>query len=158
MREMCDLKDELCQLCGAGALLFPAQPIYCSLCTRRIKENSFYYIPEEKLSDAQHQICNPCYNRCRSQFMLSGLSVSKAKMLKKNNSDNQNTEEVNFISLSHSLSLHITSSLTNYINDFCWSSGCLADLAGNGNIRYVVSTIYIKTLTKTQTTFVPTVC
>ncbi|XP_006391501.2 histone acetyltransferase HAC2 [Eutrema salsugineum] len=93
IRETCDLKEEGCQLCGEGPLLFPAQPIYCSLCPRRIKEKSTYYIPEEKIGDAQHQICNPCYSRCRSKFILSGFSLSKANLLKKNNADNQHAEE-----------------------------------------------------------------
>ncbi|CAA7014927.1 unnamed protein product [Microthlaspi erraticum] len=92
--EMCDLnKEEACQLCCDGVLMFPALPIYCSICTFRIKEKSFYYVPEEKISDAQHQICNPCYNRSRTKFTLLDVSITKAKMLKKNNADNQNIEE-----------------------------------------------------------------
>ncbi|CAH8383079.1 unnamed protein product [Eruca vesicaria subsp. sativa] len=90
--ETCDLKD-MCQLCGNGTLVLPAQPIYCSLCPRRIKDKSSYYIPEEKISDAQHQICNCCYNRCKKTFTLLGVSVIKANMVKKNNADNQHIEE-----------------------------------------------------------------
>lgn len=115
---MCDLKEEACQLCCDGVLMFPAQPIYCSICTFRIKEKSFYYVPEESISDAQHQICNPCYNRSRSKFSLSGISISKAKMLKKNNADNQNIEEVTICFISLSFSFSVTSSLTDYITYF----------------------------------------
>ncbi|KAH0897197.1 hypothetical protein HID58_046765 [Brassica napus] len=90
--ETCDQKD-LCQLCGNGTLVLPAQPIYCSLCSRKIKDKSSYYIPEEKISDAQHQICNPCYNRSRKNFTLFGVTVARANMLKMCNADNQHTEE-----------------------------------------------------------------
>ncbi|CAH2065891.1 unnamed protein product [Thlaspi arvense] len=93
IKETAELKEEPCQLCGEGPLMFPAVPIYCSLCSRRIKEKSVYYIPEEKISDAQHQLCNPCHTRCRSKFSLFGISITKANMLKKNNAENQDPEE-----------------------------------------------------------------
>ncbi|CAF1899044.1 unnamed protein product [Brassica oleracea] len=47
--------------------------------------------PEEKISDAEHQNCNICSIK---------LTLSKANKLKKNNTDNQITEKVTFISLS----------------------------------------------------------
>ncbi|KAG2322126.1 hypothetical protein Bca52824_015339 [Brassica carinata] len=46
-------------------LLLPAPPLYCSLCNGRIEDKSSYYTPEETISGAQHQICSPCYDRCR---------------------------------------------------------------------------------------------
>ncbi|KAL0731155.1 hypothetical protein Bca4012_027249 [Brassica carinata] len=45
------------------------------------------------MSDAQHQICNRCYNQCKRNFMLAGVSVARANMLKKYNADNQHIEE-----------------------------------------------------------------
>ncbi|KAL0801020.1 hypothetical protein Bca101_056196 [Brassica carinata] len=69
-----ELKDiETCQLCGEGQLLLPAPPLYCSLCNGRIEDKSSYYTPEETISGAQHQICSPCYDRCRrKKITLSG--------------------------------------------------------------------------------------
>ncbi|CAN6937436.1 unnamed protein product [Brassica oleracea] len=89
-----ELKDiETCQLCGESQLLFPAPPLYCSLCNCRIQDESLYYIPEETISGAQHQICSPCYDHCRRQkFTLSGVDIVKANMLKLNNANNQETE------------------------------------------------------------------
>ncbi|XP_048591896.1 histone acetyltransferase HAC2-like [Brassica napus] len=97
-----ELKNiETCQLCGESELLFPAPPLYCSLCNYRIQDESLYYIPEETISGAQHQICSPCYDHCRRQkFTLSGVDIVKANMLKLNNANNQDTEAVSFISLS----------------------------------------------------------
>ena len=157
-----ELKDiETCQLCGESQLLFPAPPLYCSLCNCRIQDESLYYIPEETISGAQHQICSPCYDHCRRQkFTLSGVDIVKANMLKLNNANNQETEAVSFISLSLSIYIYIYIFLQYiYIATlFCLSSGLLANLAGNGSIRYVVFTIQKKTLTKPRTTFVPTAC
>ncbi|XP_018443473.2 histone acetyltransferase HAC2-like [Raphanus sativus] len=90
-----ELKDgETCQLCGESQLLFPAAPLYCSICTFRIKDDSPYYIPGETISGAQHQICNRCYvRRRRKKFTLSGVDIVKANMLKyHNNADNQDSE------------------------------------------------------------------
>ncbi|CAN7129554.1 unnamed protein product [Brassica rapa subsp. narinosa] len=89
-----ELKNiETCQLCGESELLFPAPPLYCSLCNYRIQDESLYYIPEETISGAQHQICSPCYDHCRRQkFTLSGVDIVKANMLKLNNANNQDTE------------------------------------------------------------------
>jgi len=156
---MCDLKEEeeSCQLCDDGTLLFPPQPLYCLLCSRRIDDRSFYYTPgEEELSNAQHQICSPCHSRCKTKFPLCGVFIDKHKMLKRSNFDNADTEEVNFITLSISLSFLISHfmNLTNYISYFCWSSGFNVNLVKNGNIRYVVSTISLKTKTKPQSIFV----
>ena len=145
-------------MCGNGTLVLPAQPIYCSLCSRKIKDKSSYYIPEEKISDAQHQICNPCYNRSRKNFTLFGVTVARANMLKMCNADNQHTEEVNFISLCPYIYLSKYIMFYNLSYFFLWCSGFIVNLAKSGNIRYVVSTINKKTLTKQQTTFVPTVC
>ncbi|KAG7650846.1 Zinc finger TAZ-type [Arabidopsis thaliana x Arabidopsis arenosa] len=93
---MCDLKEEeeSCQLCDDGTLLFPPQPLYCLLCSRRIDDRSFYYTPgEEELSNAQHQICSPCHSRCKTKFPLCGVFIDKHKMLKRSNFDNADTEE-----------------------------------------------------------------
>jgi len=114
---MCDLKEEeeSCQLCDDGTLLFPPQPLYCLLCSRRIDDRSFYYTPgEEELSNAQHQICSPCHSRCKTKFPLCGVFIDKHKMLKRSNFDNADTEEVNFITLSISLSFLISHFMKSY--------------------------------------------
>ncbi|CAL9239710.1 unnamed protein product [Arabidopsis halleri] len=96
-REMCDHKEEeeeACQLCVDGRLLYPPPPLYCSLCNRRIDDESFYYTPdEEELTDAKHQICSPCHTKCKTKFTLCGIFIDKNKMLRRNNVDNANTEE-----------------------------------------------------------------
>ncbi|CAH8386523.1 unnamed protein product [Eruca vesicaria subsp. sativa] len=89
-----ELKDtETCQLCGDGLLLFPAPPLYCSLCPKRIEYEASYYTPQETINGAQHQICNPCYRKKR-KFTLSGVTITKANLLKHNNdANNQDIEE-----------------------------------------------------------------
>lgn len=102
------------------------------LCFIRVSKSlSFILHPEKELSDTEHQICNLCRSK---------MTLSKANMRKNNNTENQNTVEVTFIYISLFICMCI------FLSTYSWF---VADLAGNGYIRYVFFTIYINTYDKT---------
>ncbi|GMI74047.1 hypothetical protein HRI_001074000 [Hibiscus trionum] len=81
-----DSKDS-CQLCGAVKLSLSPAPIYCSSCCARIRCGAMYYsIPEA--NGIKHCLCSVCCNASRSKGITSsGISVSKAKLIKMKNDD-----------------------------------------------------------------------
>ncbi|XP_010474175.1 PREDICTED: histone acetyltransferase HAC2-like [Camelina sativa] len=90
-----DADGELCQLCGNDRLPLPPPPIYCLVCSRRIKDDASYYTPgEEEIKDANLNFCSPCRTVCATKFKLtSGITISKANMLISNNLRNQSLEK-----------------------------------------------------------------
>ncbi|EOA34631.1 hypothetical protein CARUB_v10022194mg [Capsella rubella] len=94
--EKSDLEEESCHLCGDGKLSFPPPPIYCLSCHRRVGDKGFYYTPaeEEVTSDAQLYLCRPCYHPLASKVtLITGVTFTKSKMVKRNNADNQVMEQ-----------------------------------------------------------------
>lgn len=74
-------------MCGADKLSLAPAPIYCSSCCARIRRSAIYYsIPE--VHGIRYCLCSSCYKLSRSESITtSGISVSKAKLIKKINDE-----------------------------------------------------------------------
>ncbi|KAL6961024.1 histone acetyltransferase [Sarracenia purpurea var. burkii] len=84
---MTSVGENSCQLCAMDKLMFAPTPIYCSSCGVRIKRNCNYYsIPCEM--GTQQSICTLCFKSSRgSHISYSGISISKAALLKERNNN-----------------------------------------------------------------------
>ncbi|CAK9136880.1 unnamed protein product [Ilex paraguariensis] len=81
------VRENICQLCGTDKLLFAPEPLYCSSCGVRIKRNMIYYTAMDE-TGTQHWCCASCFRVCRgSNISFHGVSISKAKLQKERNSE-----------------------------------------------------------------------
>ncbi|KAK7266743.1 hypothetical protein RIF29_19396 [Crotalaria pallida] len=76
-----------CQLCRKQKLIFAPVPIYCSMCSKRIKRNAAYYLREAEESDTQHFFCTSCYKNFRGDIKFNETSFAKKLLVKMTNND-----------------------------------------------------------------------
>ncbi|KAK6914317.1 Histone acetyltransferase Rtt109/CBP [Dillenia turbinata] len=79
-----------CSLCSRNKFFFAPSPIYCSSCGARVRPNKCYYCVNEENS-TKYCFCASCYKLFKENITICGLSISKAKLVKKKN--DEQTEE-----------------------------------------------------------------
>ncbi|XP_073119874.1 histone acetyltransferase HAC1-like [Henckelia pumila] len=82
-----DFGENTCQLCEMDEIKLAPPSMFCESCEARIKCNSIYYWTVDELGTRQC-FCTHCFRGSRSNILVKGLSISKEKLHK-----DKNTEE-----------------------------------------------------------------
>ncbi|XP_041993382.1 histone acetyltransferase HAC1-like isoform X2 [Salvia splendens] len=84
------MSENSCQLCAVERLSFEPPPVYCTLCSIRIKRNGMYY--SFGSGETRHCFCNHCYTISHGDTIaVDGTTIPKGRMEKKKN--DEETEE-----------------------------------------------------------------
>ncbi|KAK6930702.1 Histone acetyltransferase Rtt109/CBP [Dillenia turbinata] len=80
------LETSSCSLCSKNNFFFAPSPIYCLSCGARIRLNKCYYCVNEE-DCTKYCFCASCYKLFKENITICGLSISKAKLVKKKNDE-----------------------------------------------------------------------
>ncbi|XP_041989339.1 histone acetyltransferase HAC1-like isoform X3 [Salvia splendens] len=84
------MSENSCQLCAVERLSFEPPPVYCTLCSIRIKRNGMYY--SFGSGETRYCFCNHCYNSSHGDTIaVDGTTIPKGRVEKKKN--DEETEE-----------------------------------------------------------------
>ncbi|KAL5560139.1 hypothetical protein UlMin_036350, partial [Ulmus minor] len=78
-------REEICQLCGLDKICLASEPIYCSCCFVRIKQNASYYCTTDQ--DATHFLCASCHKNGfkAGKLCLNNMCFYKEKLSRMKN-------------------------------------------------------------------------
>ena len=92
MKKQMGNSENICKMCALDKLFLAPEPMYCSCCCARIRQNVIYYSCAPDENGTHYCFCTACYNLSRrGNITFRGICIPKAKLSKLKN--NAETEE-----------------------------------------------------------------